>query len=66
MNKPQPPYQMNSKIDENVGEGTYANFFVITNSASEFIMDLVLYFLVFQMLVFIAELFAPHNMQNNF
>jgi hypothetical protein len=39
MNKPQPPYQINIKIDENVGEGTYANFFVITNSASEFIMD---------------------------
>ena len=39
MNKPQPPNQINIKIDENVGEGTYANSFVITNSASEFIMD---------------------------
>ncbi|MBW6514121.1 MAG: DUF3467 domain-containing protein [Candidatus Syntrophosphaera sp.] len=40
MNKPNPPQQqINIKIDEKVGEGTYANFFVITNSPSEFIID---------------------------
>jgi hypothetical protein len=31
--------QLNLKIDEKVGEGIYANFFMITNSPSEFIMD---------------------------
>jgi hypothetical protein len=31
--------QLNIKLDEKVGEGTYANFFMITNSPSEFIMD---------------------------
>ncbi len=36
----QPPQnQIQIKIDENVCECTYANFFVITNSPSEFIMD---------------------------
>jgi len=36
----QPPQQqLNVKIDEKVGEGTYANFFMITNSPSEFILD---------------------------
>jgi hypothetical protein len=39
MSKPTPPNQINIKIDEKVGEGTYANFFVITNSPSEFILD---------------------------
>ena len=39
MNKPNQPNQINIKIDEKVGEGTYANFFVITNSPSEFIID---------------------------
>ena len=42
MNKPNQPMQQNQiniKIDEKVGEGTYANFFVITNSPSEFIVD---------------------------
>jgi hypothetical protein len=39
MNQPNQPTQINIKIDEKVGEGTYANFFVITNSPSEFIMD---------------------------
>ena len=40
MNKPpNQPNQINIKIDEKVGEGTYANFFVITNSPSEFILD---------------------------
>lgn len=34
-----PQNQLNIKIDEKVGEGTYANFFMITNSPSEFIMD---------------------------
>ena len=37
-NQPQQP-QIQIKIDEKVGEGTYANFFVITNSPSEFIID---------------------------
>ncbi|MDI3504089.1 MAG: hypothetical protein PWP64_1025 [Candidatus Cloacimonadota bacterium] len=31
--------KLNIKLDEKVGEGTYANFFMITNSPSEFIMD---------------------------
>lgn len=39
MAQPNQPGQINIKIDEQVGEGTYANFFVITNSPSEFIMD---------------------------
>ncbi len=39
MAQPNQPQQINIKIDEKVGEGTYANFFVITNSPSEFIMD---------------------------
>jgi hypothetical protein len=39
MSKPNQPQQINIKIDEKVGEGVYANFFVITNSPSEFIMD---------------------------
>ena len=39
MAKPQPQQQLNIKIDEKVGEGTYANFFMITNSPSEFVID---------------------------
>lgn len=39
MAQPNQPGQINIKIDEKVGEGTYANFFVITNSPSEFIID---------------------------
>lgn len=39
MSQPNPPNQLNIKIDEKVGEGVYANFFVITNSPSEFILD---------------------------
>ncbi|HPV15528.1 MAG TPA: DUF3467 domain-containing protein [Candidatus Cloacimonadota bacterium] len=39
MSKPNQPQQINIKIDEQVGEGIYANFFVITNSPSEFIID---------------------------
>ncbi|MBM4404469.1 MAG: DUF3467 domain-containing protein [Candidatus Cloacimonetes bacterium] len=35
----QPPNQINIKIDEKVGEGIYANFFVVTNSPSEFVID---------------------------
>lgn len=31
--------KINVKIDEAVGEGIYANFFMITNSPSEFILD---------------------------
>ena len=36
---PQQQNQINVKIDEKVGEGTYSNFFLITNSPSEFILD---------------------------
>ncbi|MCB5265572.1 MAG: DUF3467 domain-containing protein [Candidatus Cloacimonetes bacterium] len=40
MANPNPPQkQLNIKLDEKVGEGTYANFFMITNSPSEFILD---------------------------
>ena len=39
MSNQKPQKQLNVKIDEKVGEGTYANFFMITNSPSEFIMD---------------------------
>ncbi|HOD17541.1 MAG TPA: DUF3467 domain-containing protein [Candidatus Cloacimonadota bacterium] len=40
MSHPTPPQQqINVKIDEKVGEGVYANFFVISNSPSEFILD---------------------------
>lgn len=42
MNKPDQsnqPRKINIKIDEKVGEGTYANFFLITNSPSEFFID---------------------------
>ncbi len=39
MSQQPPQNQINIKIDEKVGEGTYANFFMITNSPSEFILD---------------------------
>ena len=39
MAQPQPQQQLNIKIDDKVGEGTYANFFMITNSPSEFVID---------------------------
>ncbi|HQF67555.1 MAG TPA: DUF3467 domain-containing protein [Candidatus Cloacimonadota bacterium] len=39
MAQPQQQQQLNIKIDEKVGEGTYANFFMITNSPSEFVID---------------------------
>ena len=38
-NQPNQPNQLNIKIDEKVGEGVYANFFVISNSPCEFILD---------------------------
>jgi hypothetical protein len=31
--------RINVKIDETVGEGVYANFFMINNSPSEFVID---------------------------
>lgn len=31
--------QLNINIDEKVGEGVYANFFMITNNPSEFVID---------------------------
>jgi len=38
--KPQPSQQqLNLKLDEKVGEGVYANFFMITNNPSEYIID---------------------------
>lgn len=39
MSQPPQQNQINIKIDEKVGEGVYANFFVISNSPSEFILD---------------------------
>ncbi len=39
MNNPQQQKKLNIKLDEKVGEGIYANFFMITNSPSEFIID---------------------------
>ena len=36
--KPQ-PQQINIKLDEKVGEGVYANFFMIANNPSEYIID---------------------------
>jgi len=41
MNKQQPPQQqtLNVQIDQQVGEGVYANFFMIVNSDSEFVLD---------------------------
>jgi len=36
----QPPQQqINIKLDENIGEGVYANFFMIANNPSEYIID---------------------------
>ena len=38
--KPQPhQQQINIKLDEKVGEGVYANFFMIANNPSEYIID---------------------------
>jgi hypothetical protein len=31
--------KINVKLDEKIGEGTYANFFMVTYSPSEFILD---------------------------
>jgi len=40
LNNPNPQQQkVNVKIDEQVGEGIYANFFMISHSPSEFILD---------------------------
>jgi len=39
MSQQPPQNQINIKIDEKIGEGTYSNFFLITNSPSEFIID---------------------------
>ncbi len=38
-NQNQQQQPLNIKIDEKVGEGTYANFFMITNNPSEFVID---------------------------
>jgi hypothetical protein len=37
-NKPQ-QQKLNVKLDEKIGEGIYANFFMITHSPSEFVID---------------------------
>ena len=40
MNPPKPPQQqINIKIDEKVGEGVYANFFMVVHNQSEYVMD---------------------------
>ncbi len=31
--------KLNIKLDEKIGEGVYSNFFMITNSPSEFVID---------------------------
>ena len=33
------PQQINIKLDEKIGEGVYANFFMIANNPSEYIID---------------------------
>lgn len=37
----QQPHQINIEISEEMAEGTYANFFFITHSNSEFVFDFV-------------------------
>ncbi len=39
LSNPNPQQKVNVKIDEQVGEGVYANFFMISHSQSEFILD---------------------------
>jgi hypothetical protein len=40
MNQQKPvQQQLNIKLDEKVGEGVYANFFMIANNPSEYIID---------------------------
>ena len=39
LNNPKQQKKVNVKIDEQVGEGIYANFFMISHSPSEFILD---------------------------
>jgi hypothetical protein len=39
VNNPNPKQKLNVKIDEKTGEGVYANFFIISHSPSEFILD---------------------------
>lgn len=39
MNQTNQPQQINLKIDEKVGEGVYANLFVINHNPSEFVLD---------------------------
>ncbi len=39
MNQANQPNQINLKIDEKVGEGVYANLFVINHNPSEFVLD---------------------------
>jgi hypothetical protein len=40
MNNPKPqPQQINVKIDEKVGEGIYANFLMVANNQSEYVLD---------------------------
>jgi hypothetical protein len=37
--KKQQQKKINVKLDEKVGEGIYSNFFLVTNSSSEFVVD---------------------------
>lgn len=39
LSNPNPQKKVNVKIDEQIGEGVYANFFMISHSPSEFILD---------------------------
>lgn len=39
MKKQQQSKKINVKLDEKVGEGIYSNFFLVTNSPSEFVVD---------------------------
>ena len=39
MNQPQKQQQINIKLDEKIGEGVYSNFFLISNTPSEYVLD---------------------------
>ncbi|HCX73304.1 MAG TPA: DUF3467 domain-containing protein [Candidatus Cloacimonas sp.] len=39
MKKQPQQHKINVKLDQQVGEGIYSNFFLITNSPSEFVLD---------------------------
>ena len=41
MNQQRQPQQIQVNLDENIGEGTYANLVIISHSPSEIVMDFV-------------------------